>query len=575
MRVSTIPPDLHARTRAWIDGDPDDATRAELEALLEHGDVDELSERMAGSLVFGTAGIRGVVEGGSNRMNRAVVIRTTRGLADYLLDRDPESDRPVVVGADARLSSAQFLQDTVGVLAAAGIPVRYFSDPTPTPVVAYAANMLAARAAVVVTASHNPPADNGYKVYDVNGAQIVPPVDKDIAAAIARVGPAIEVPRIRNAVDDSDLVQPVPVETFRRYLEDLQATRIETPGVGASLSFVVTPIHGVGGKFVVEALNTAGYPNVHPVPEQSVPDGHFPTVSFPNPEEPGALDLALALAAETDADAILANDPDTDRLAVALPHGGEWKALTGNQIGVLLGDFILEHTKVGEPLVGNSIVSSPMLGDIAASYGARFVQTLTGFKWIWNAALDIQDEGAATFVFGYEEALGYSVGQAVRDKDGISAAVTFADLVAAESVRGRTAWDRLEDLYRRHGLWVSTQRSVVRPGTEGAAAIKAAMERIGSTTPDTLGGHRVVGTKDYRVGAEQRPRYLAAASLVELDLGPGGRVLVRPSGTEPKIKIYADLRSNLTAGDDVWERESALLEDAGSIAEELVEFLGI
>ncbi len=573
--MSAIPPDLHERTRAWIDGDPDDATRAELEALLERGDVDELSERMAGSLVFGTAGIRGVVEGGSNRMNRAVVIRTTRGLVDYLFGRDPDSDRPVVVGADARLSSAQFLQDTVGVLAAAGIPVRFFADPTPTPVVAYAAIMLGARAAVVVTASHNPPADNGYKVYDVNGAQIVPPVDKDIAAAISRVGSAIEVPRIRNAIDDSDLVQSVPADTFRRYVDDLQATRIATPGVADSLSFVLTPIHGVGSRFVVGAMEAAGYANLFPVPEQSEPDGHFPTVSFPNPEEPGALDLALALAAEVGADAILANDPDTDRLAVALPHAGEWTALTGNQIGVLLGDFILEHTKVGEPLVGNSIVSSPMLGDIAAGYGARFVQTLTGFKWIWNAALDVQDEGAATFVFGYEEALGYSVGQAVRDKDGISAAVTFADLVAFEAARGRTVWDRLEDLYRRHGLWVSTQRSVVRPGTEGAAAIAAAMERIGATTPERLGGHAVVAAKDYRVGAEERPRYLAAASLVELDLGPGGRVLVRPSGTEPKIKIYADLRANLSAGDDVWQREAELLEDAGGIAEELVEFLGI
>ncbi len=573
--MSAIPPDLHERTRAWIDGDPDETTRAELEALLERGDVNELSERMAGSLVFGTAGIRGVVEGGSNRMNRAVVIRTTRGLADYLLGRDSDSDRPVVVGADARLSSAQFLEDTVGVLAAAGIPVRFFADPTPTPVVAYAAIMLGARAAVVVTASHNPPADNGYKVYDTNGAQIVPPVDKDIAEAIANVGVAREVPRIRNAIDDSDLVQPVPADTFRRYVDDLQATRIETPGVAPSLSFVLTPIHGVGGRFVVGALEASGYTNLYPVPEQSDPDGHFPTVSFPNPEEPGALDLALALAAEVDANAILANDPDTDRLAVALPAAEGWKALTGNQIGVLLGDFVLEHTSVGEPLVGCSIVSSPMLGDIAASYGARFVQTLTGFKWIWNAALDIQDTSAATFVFGYEEALGYSVGQAVRDKDGISAAVTFADLVAAESARGRTTWDRLEDLYRRHGLWVSTQRSVVRPGTEGAAAIAAAMERIGETTPEILGGHAVVAAKDYRIGAESRPRYLAAASLVELDLGPGGRVLVRPSGTEPKIKIYADLRTDLSAGDDVWAREAELLEDAGSIAEELVEFLGI
>lgn len=573
--MTDIPQELQERTQAWIAGDPDEATRFELEALLAAGDHVELSERMAGSLAFGTAGLRGVVEAGSNRMNRAVVIRTTRGLADYLLARDPDSEAPVVVGADARLSSKSFLEDTIGVLAAAGIPVRCFDEPTPTPVVAYASRMLAARAAIVVTASHNPPADNGYKVYDSNGAQIIPPVDTDIAAAIGNVGAATEVPRIRNALTDSDLVQPVPADTFSRYVDDLRTVRIPTPGIGETLTFVHTPIHGVGGKFVVEALESAGYPDVHPVPEQFEPDGHFPTVAFPNPEEPGALDLALALAAAVDADAILANDPDTDRLAVALPYKGEWRALSGNQIGVVLGDFVLQHTTVGDPLVANSIVSSPMLGDIAHGRGARFTQTLTGFKWIWNAALDIQDDSAATFVFGYEEALGYSVGPAVRDKDGISAAVVFADLIAAEAALGRTVWDRLEDLYRRHGLWVSTQRSVVRPGTEGAAEIAAAMERIGEAVPTVLGGFDVVEAKDYRIGAEARPRYLAAASLVEIDLGSAGRVLVRPSGTEPKIKIYADLRSELSAGDDVWAAEGELLEQAGAIARELVEFLGI
>jgi phosphomannomutase len=573
--VSDIPQELREATERWIEGDPDPATRAELQALLDAGDAAELGERMAGSLEFGTAGLRGVVEGGSNRMNRAVVIRTTRGLADHLLARDPEAEQPVVVGRDARLSSETFMEDTIGVLAAAGVPVRYFPDPTPTPIVAYAARMLSARSAIVITASHNPPADNGYKVYDANGAQIVPPVDEEIARAIDAVGAASGVPRIRAPLTDSDLVQPVPVDTFRRYLEDLRAIRVAIPNAGESLTFVLTPIHGVGGRFVVEALEWAGYPNLHPVPEQYTPDGHFPTVAFPNPEEPGALDLALALAGRVGADAILANDPDTDRLAVAVPRSGRWRTLTGNQVGVLLGDFVLEHTTVGDPLVANSIVSSPMLGDIAHARGARFTQTLTGFKWIWNAAIDIQDESAATFVFGYEEALGYSVGRAVRDKDGISAAVAFADLIAAEAARDRTVWDRLEDLYRRHGLWVSTQKSVVRPGTEGAAEIGAAMERIGAAVPEALGAHAVVASKDYRVGADERPRYLAAASLVELDLGPGGRVLVRPSGTEPKIKIYVDLRARLTAGDDVWAQESELLDEAAVIADELVGFLGI
>ena len=566
----TSPPDIQQRARAWVDGDPDPATRAELEALVDAGDLQELSERMAGSLAFGTAGLRGEVAAGSNRMNRAVVIRTTRGLADFLMGRDVDTEQPVVVGCDARLSSRTFMEDTIGVLTAAGIPVRYFDAPTPTPVVAFAARLLGARAAVVVTASHNPPRDNGYKVYDRNGAQIVPPVDRQIAAAIDAVGAAVDVPRVRSLAD-SRLVQQVPGDIFARYLEALARVRPEV-GDGPRPRIVHTPIHGVGGAFVVEALAHFGHTDVHPVPEQFEPDGHFPTVAFPNPEEPGALDLAVALARSVDADAVIANDPDTDRLAVALPQGDTWRTLSGNQIGSLLADYLLERTRVDSPITINSIVSSPMLAEIAAHHGARFAATLTGFKWIWNAALDLHAAGAGTFVFGYEEALGYSVGPAVRDKDGVSAAVIFADLIAAH---GGDVWAALERLYRRHGLWVSTQKSVVRPGVEGAAEIASAMERIGEAIPERLGSFAVAGSTDYRRNAEQRPRYLAATSLVELDLGPAGRVLVRPSGTEPKIKIYVDLRAALDTAGDVWERERDLLVQADAVASDLAAFLDL
>ncbi len=571
--MSAIPTDLRERTEAWIAADPDDTTRSELAELLDEGDVAELSERMDGSLAFGTAGLRGRVEAGSNRMNRAVVIRTTRGLAEYLVDRDSDSDKPVVVGRDARLSSARFQKDTVAVLTAAGILVRYFPDPVPTPIVAYAARELGARAAVVITASHNPPLDNGYKVYDANGAQIIPPTDSDIAARIAAAPAANDVPRLAGKYRD-EMAHPVPDGVFDRYLAKLSAGRAPD-AAGSDLKIVYSPMHGVGGAYVTGALRAFGYDNIVPVPEQYEPDGRFPTVSFPNPEEPGALDLANALAASENADLIIANDPDTDRLAVSLQRSDGWRPLTGNQIGVLLADYLLEHTSVEKPLVLNSIVSSPMLASIAEARGARFETTLTGFKWIWNAALDIEAAGEGTFVFGYEEALGYSVGPAVRDKDGVSASVFFADLAAACGDRGESVLDYLARLYEQHGMWVSTQKSIVRPGSEGAAQIAAAMVRIAEAPPDSAAGVPIVGMTDYRIGAESRPRYMAATPLVELDLGARGRVLVRPSGTEPKLKIYVDLVADRDPALAAEAQESQLVAEADGVAGAIADGLGL
>jgi phosphomannomutase len=571
--MSSISPELRARTEAWIAADPQKKTRKQLRKLLEAGKAGELAERMDGSLMFGTAGLRGRVEAGSNRMNRAVVIRTTRGLAQYLLQRGGDTERPVVVGRDARLSSERFQKDAIAVLTAAGILVRYFPDPVPTPLVAYAGMRLGAQASVVITASHNPPYDNGYKVYDANGAQIIPPTDREIADQIDRAPAANDVPRLGRKYRE-DMALPVPDGMFERYLSDLAAVRA-VDATGSDLKLVYTPLHGVGGVFVTEALRGAGHPNVYPVAEQFQPDGHFPTVDFPNPEEPGALDLATALAVQKKADLIIANDPDTDRLAVSVEWSDGWRPLTGNQIGILLGDYLLANTTVDNPLVLNSIVSSPMLSHVAAAYGARFVQTLTGFKWIWNAALDIQDEGAGNFVFGYEEALGYSVGPAVRDKDGISAAVIFADLAAACRRRGESVLDYLGRLYHQHGLWVSTQKSIVRPGSKGAAEIAAAIERIGAKPPSGLAAIAVAGMTDYRYGAENRPRYLAATPLVELDLGDRGRALVRPSGTEPKLKIYVDLAGAWDPAGDAEAQQRDLVAEADTVAAALAEHLGL
>lgn len=558
--------DIVARTEEWIAGDPDPETRSELERLLAEGRTAELEERMAGTLEFGTAGLRGRVEGGSNRMNRAVVIRATYGVARWLLDDRPG---PVVVGRDARLSSEALMADTVGVLAAMGIPVRYFEGTTPTPIVAYAALASGARGAIVVTASHNPPWDNGYKVYDENGAQIVPPVDATVAGHIEAAPPAVEVPRAESPYDH-ELVAPVDAGTRDRYLATI--SRRHAPG-RKPLKIVHTPLHGVGGAAVTAALTAAGH-EVVPVPEQFEPDGRFPTVEFPNPEEPGALDLALALAEKESADLVIANDPDTDRLAVAAPGAdGVYRPLSGNQIGVLLANHLLGPEGGEGRLVFNTVVSTPMLGAIAEQAGADYHRTLTGFKWIWNAALDLEQAGEGTYLFGFEEALGYCVDPVVHDKDGIAAALSFADLTAAASESGALIDDVLGELYLRHGLWVSRQRSLVREGTAGAEAIAAAMDRLAADPPADIAGREVLTFTDYSQGAEDRPRWLPATSLVELGFGGGSRLLVRPSGTEPKLKIYADWVARIADADDWRSREAELLADAEAAIDDLVDHL--
>ena len=532
--------DLVSRAHSWIEGDPDPTTRAELAAIIASGNEAELVDRMTGFLEFGTAGIRGAVEAGSNRMNRAVVIRTTAGLADHLRANTDPSKRLVVVGRDARPSSASFMEDTIGVLSASGFTVKFFADPTPTPLVAYAGLSYGACASIVITASHNPPADNGYKVYSSTGGQIIPPADAEIAAAIAAVPAANTVPRTAMPFEHPRVTE-VRDDLFDDYLRDVAGVLPPITG-DRSISIVYSAMHGVGGRAVIDALRSFGFSRLHPVARQFEPDGAFPTVSFPNPEEPGAMDMAHELAMAIDADIVFANDPDADRLAVSVPFpGGMWRALTGNQIGCLLADFLLSSTPGSEGPVINSVVSSPMLGTIADAHGVDWAQTLTGFKWICAAALDLEDAGQPAMVLGYEEALGYSIGTTVRDKDGISAAVAFAVLAASAAANGETVLDRLGQLYERYGIWTSTQVSIRREGVEGIDDIGRAMTALRADPPKSLAGHDVVGVTDFSEGADARPRYLGATNLIELDLGAAGRVLARPSGTEPKLKVYVDL----------------------------------
>ncbi|HZI13421.1 MAG TPA: phospho-sugar mutase [Myxococcus sp.] len=539
---------LRERAEAWRQADPDPATQAELAALVARGDWTELADRFVGDLEFGTAGLRGVLGAGPNRMNRAVVRRTTAGLARYLKAHVPDATtRGVVVGRDARRLSAELAEDTAAVLAAEGIPAHVFGPPVPTPLTAFAALHLNAAAAIMVTASHNPPEYNGYKVYWSNGAQIIPPHDTGIAASIAQVEPANRVPLLPVADARSrGLIHELPDAVGEAYLRAILGLRLYGKG-SDTLSVVYTAMHGVGGVWAERALREAGFPHFTAVSEQQMPDGRFPTVRFPNPEEPGAMDLSQATAERVKADLVLANDPDADRLAVmARDADGKLRLLTGNEIGVLLGYFTLtQGTRRARPHVVTTIVSSAQLGHIARELGAACDEVLTGFKWIANRALERERAEGTQFVFGYEEALGYTVGTVTRDKDGIGAALVMADLAAWCQSRGTTVLGYLEEIQRRHGLYVGAQRNVTLPGASGAQVIRGIMDAFRASPPQDIGGEKVLAAHDYKKGV----RGLPPSNVVAFELEGGGRVTLRPSGTEPKIKYYFERKETPAQGE--------------------------
>jgi phosphomannomutase len=540
---------------AWLAEDPDPITAEELRALLAScgpGDtaaLAELAERFTGSLEFGTAGLRGILGAGPQRMNRVLVRKVSAGLAAYLLATVPDAGRRgVVIGHDARRNSRVFAEDTARVLGGAGIRSYLAHRPWPTPTTAWAVTERGACAGVMVTASHNPPAYNGYKVYWGNGAQIIPPHDTGIAAAIAKVGRSDqlampELDELRRAGTVIDLHEAL----HDAYLEKVVALRA-SPGVdGSGLVIAYTPLHGVGALSVERGLARAGFPRVHTEPAQREPDPEFPTVAFPNPEEKGAMDRVLALAASVSADLVLANDPDADRLCVAVPDAGGYRLLTGDQAGALLADYLLEVGPKDRRMVATTIVSSQLLGFLAAQTGADYRETLTGFKWIGNAAIDYEAAHGGRFVMGYEEALGYSVGPLVRDKDGVSAAIVFAELAAWNRARGRSVLEHLDDIYRRIGLFVTEQVSLTRPGASGLAEIRDAMTRFRGAPPPYLAGHTVEQVVDLSRGEGGLP----PSDVLVFKLAGGRRVIMRPSGTEPKLKSYYEVRVEVRAGEPI------------------------
>lgn len=513
----------------WIAHDPDPATAAELAAC----DPGELAARFARPLTFGTAGLRGPVRGGPDAMNVAVVSRATWAVARVLTARGLAGS-PVIVGRDSRHGSAVFATVTAEVLAAYDFSVRLFPGPVPTPVVAFAVRRTGAAAGVQITASHNPPGDNGYKVYTDGGLQIVPPTDREIEAAMAAAPPADEIRRAP--------VQPAATDLVERYVARAAAVRRGTGAVRVAL----TPLHGVGGAVAVEALRRAGFAQVHTVGAQFAPDPDFPTVAFPNPEEPGAADALLALAADVTADVAIALDPDADRCAVGIPAGSGWRMLSGDETGWLLGDYIL--SRVAGPktaVVASTVVSSRMLAAIARERGATHVETLTGFKWLARADAGVP---GATLVYAYEEAIGHCVDpEAVRDKDGISAAVLVCDLVAALKDRGRAVSDALDELAERHGV-----HDVAAVSRRVADADEAAglMRRLRSAPPETLAGFTATLTD-----------ITDALIFTGGDDDTSVRLVVRPSGTEPKLKFYIEVRRAVTAGLPEARRRAAAVRD--------------
>jgi phosphomannomutase len=546
------------RAQEWSAADPDPDTAREVKELLARGADAELTERFGSSLEFGTAGLRGVLGGGPNRMNRAVVRRTTAGFARYLKAQIPDAARRgVVVGRDARRLSREFAEDTAAVLAAEGIPALCFVDPVPTPVTAFAVTHLGSAGAVMITASHNPPEYNGYKVYWENGAQIIPPHDHGIASAIEAVEPVDRIALLaRDQAQQANLWAAVPESVGRAYLEGVARLRLH-PDIQCDLKIAYTALHGVGGAWFEAAMSTAGIGGIQVVAEQQVPDPAFPTVAFPNPEEPGAMDLTRDLAERIHADLALANDPDADRLAVMVRDAaGKLQQLTGNEVGVLLGHYLLTHSAAsGRKLLAiNSIVSSPQLGDIARRLGVLHEETLTGFKWIANRALQLEREIGASFIFGYEEALGYTVGTLVRDKDGIGTAVAFAELAAWCRFHGSTPVEYLEEIQRRFGLYISVQRNFSFPGAKGAAIIAQIMEGFRRDPLRRIGELAVLGIKDYGSGVflsggQSLPIQLPSSNVIAYELEGGSRVTLRPSGTEPKIKYYFELKESLDNGE--------------------------
>lgn len=536
----------------WLEKDPDPRTREELQNLINQKELAELENRFSQRLEFGTAGLRGKVGGGPNRMNRLVIQETATGLGHYLIKQvESAKTRGVVIGYDGRTDSKQFAHDTASVLTSLGIRVFLTHEVAATPIVAFGVNHFNAAAAVVVTASHNPPEYNGFKVYWENGAQIIPPHDSGIAAEIdiAATKP-ISLLSLSDA-EAQGLLHWLKDDYYQTYRETMNANPLlanHTKPEGIAIAY--TAMHGVGANMAETLLADAGFTQVYSVAAQREPDGTFPTVNFPNPEEAGAMDMVVALAKQHNAELACANDPDADRFAVAVRKAdGNYQMLTGDQVGSLFGHYLLSNTEYKSPWVGNTIVSSTLLNKIALAHGAQYYQTLTGFKWLTNVAMQKESDDHP-FLFAYEEALGYTVGSKVWDKDGLSALVAFAQLTAELKNQGKSIWDQLEALYRQHGMFLNAQRSLALDPNSPPVG-----DKLRANPPTMIAGRKVLITEDLKTQLKHfadgttEDIDLPASDVLIYHLSGGARVIVRPSGTEPKLKCYYEVIEDFAYSD--------------------------
>lgn len=537
----------------------DEDTKAELRAI--EGDENEIKERFYMDLEFGTAGLRGVIGAGINRMNIYVVRRATQGLANYII-RQGGADKGVAIAYDSRHMSPEFAMEAAMTLAANGIKAYKFESLRPTPELSFAVRELGCIAGINITASHNPPEYNGYKVYWEDGAQFTPPHDKGVTEEVL----AIEDLSTVKTTDEASAAAAGKYEVIGREIDDKYIAQVKAQVVNQKaidemqdqISIVYTPLHGTGNIPARRVMKELGFTHVYVVPEQELPDGGFPTVSYPNPEAAEAFALGLKLAREKDADLVLATDPDADRLGVYVKNAGsgEYIPLTGNMSGSLLCEYVLSQKKAAGKIpedgqVIKSIVSTNLIDAVAKEYGCELIEVLTGFKWIGQQILKNEKTGRGTYLFGMEESYGCLIGTYARDKDAISATAALCEAAAYYKQKGMTLWDAMVAMYEKYGYYKDAVKSIGLSGIEGLAKIQTIMETLRNNTPKEVGGYKVVSARDYKLdtikdmaGGEVKPTGLPSSNVLYYDLNDGAWICVRPSGTEPKIKFYYGIKGS-------------------------------
>lgn len=552
----------------------DQDTKEELLAIKQ--DENEIKERFYMDLEFGTAGLRGIIGAGINRMNIYTVRRATQGLANYII-KQGKAGRGVAIAYDSRHMSPEFAEEAALTLAANGIKAYKFESLRPTPELSFAVRELGCIAGINITASHNPPEYNGYKVYWEDGAQFTPPHDKGVTEEVMAITDLSTVKTIDiEAAKAAGNYQIIGTEIDDKYIAQVKAQVVNQEAINRmqdQITIVYTPLHGTGNLPARRVMKEIGFTHVYVVPEQELPDGDFPTVSYPNPEAREAFELALKLAEEKQADLVLATDPDADRLGVYVKDtkSGEYIPLTGNMSGALLCDYVLEQKKAkgqipADGQVIKSIVTTNLLDAVAEYYGAELIEVLTGFKWIGKQILKTEETGTGTYLFGMEESYGCLIGAYARDKDAISATAALCEAAAYYKEKGMTLWDSMVAMYERYGYYKDEVKAIGLKGIEGLQKIQDIMEHFRKNTPSELGGYKVLSARDYQVGmirdlgtGEEKPTGLPAANVLYYDLEDHAWLCVRPSGTEPKIKFYYGIKGNSLADADA---KSKKLEDA-------------